>query len=145
MCVFEDGTNVFWVNLQLIKVVQQGFLSGATFSVSRQARDEFLLGVAHRLCLTLRKSLNSLCQKIIRRIEGKNMFCKTKDTVEWEWLVLLDEESFGELFYINNLEWYPCYMKEIWASNSGSPGPHLNNRNTHISVIDINNRYTVIK
>lgn len=65
LCGFEDSTDMFWMNLQLIKVVQQGFLSSTELSVSRQARDKFLLGVAHFLCHTLWKSLCSRFQKII--------------------------------------------------------------------------------
>ncbi|TNN60654.1 hypothetical protein EYF80_029127 [Liparis tanakae] len=61
----------------LIKVVQQGVLRGAEESVSRQARHKFLLRVRHVLSLALWKRLSSLRQEIIRRVEGKNMLCKT--------------------------------------------------------------------
>ena len=75
--VFDKNTNMFWVNLELIEVVQQSFLGGTELSVSGQARGKLLLGVSHLLCHPLWKPPSSPCQKTIRRIEGENMLCKT--------------------------------------------------------------------
>lgn len=65
---FKDSTNMFWVNLKLIEVVQQGFVSVTELFVSRQTRDKLILGVAHFLCHALWKSLYSFCEEIIRGI-----------------------------------------------------------------------------
>lgn len=76
---FGDSTHMFWVNLKLVKEVQQGFLGTTELSVSRQPREELVLRVTHLLCYTLRKSLYSFGQEIVRCFQGDHMLCKTQN------------------------------------------------------------------
>lgn len=80
----NDNTDVLGVDLELVKVVQHGFLGSHGVSESLQTRNVLGLGAAHFFSHSLWEGLCPLFQHIVWCIQGYDMVCnKSKNDNMW--------------------------------------------------------------